>query len=180
MIAEASRHAILLSSVHRSLSPHSVAETDFADFARELLENSVRAAGMPFIAVEVRGDQLQLPSDRAASLAILLFEWTRLAIPGLVQARNPRLAIAHEARADTQILSLSALGWSGESTELAEHELSRQIVTAMADHLGGYLEMSDEGGILRFGLRFPLSPEQPLQGSMPEPMIWAQTTPTLQ
>jgi two-component sensor histidine kinase len=161
LIMEASRRTMLLSSVHRSMSPQTESQTDFAAFAKELIETVMRTAGISQATVEVEDLPRLVPADRAASMAVLLSEWSRLCVPSLMLARRPHVTVSLETDDEGQHLRLSAHGWSGDNGGLQPRDLADQIITAMADQLAGQHRSESHPDALHFTLSCPhVSPEQ--------------------
>lgn len=150
LVDEASRRTLLLSSVHRALTADPAAEPDFAAFAAQLVDRFLESAHVRPVTVVVQGGPAQVTPDRAASMAMLLSEWLRLALPRLAKAYQPHIeiVIAQEE------FALRASGWVTR-VEAPLTDLSARIVEAVAEHLGGRHSIEAAPGELRFRLVRP-------------------------
>ncbi len=154
-LGEALRRTMLISSTHRSLDPGSGRKTEFAAFARQLLKSALDAAGAAHVTVSVENSDIALPPDQAASLAIVLIEWFRTAITLLPRDKAGRIGVSLDAAGSDYRLLLTALGQPGDNPDLFPDPVTRQIVAAATDQLGGRLAVSCDHGQLVLELLLP-------------------------
>ncbi|MBQ1541265.1 hypothetical protein C5708_17870 [Caulobacter sp. CCUG 60055] len=152
-LTEASKRTLMISRIHRSMYGESDRATDFAVFARQLLESCLGAAEHRPVEVLVEDHGVALPSDQAASLAVLLFECFRSALQRLPRAGKGSVRVALTAEGDDYRLVLA----SGrvDMAGAFQDDLGRQIVAAMTDQLQGRFDVREADGGLVFEIVFP-------------------------
>jgi hypothetical protein len=155
VIEEASRQAFTLSSLHRGQAGEAQATTAFLPFAQQLLENLVRGTGLRQATVRADGDDDPMASDRAGLLAILLAEWTHLALPWIEQDRGVGVHVTFTNGADIQHLSLVVTGAPSRRRESTSPLSPTRVADIIAAHLGGRLHIVQTEGRLSFDFAAP-------------------------
>lgn len=165
LIEEASRQAFTLSSLHRGEAGDSRATASLLPFAVQLLENLGRSAGLHRATIRTGGNNTPVSSDRAAQMAILVAEWTHLALPGLEREAAVTFDLRFDTEEDMQRLSLIVGGTArpGRQDELVS---PTPIATLIATHLGGRVHIVQTEG--RYSFEF-MAPTRPPAEEAPDP-----------
>ncbi|HEX7858364.1 MAG TPA: DUF4118 domain-containing protein [Sphingobium sp.] len=155
LIDDAWRQAHTLSSLHRGQSGEGHATTELLPFAKQLLENLARAAGLRRATVSTAGSDEAIPADRAALMAILVAEWTHLALPYFDRSSDLAFDVTFHAMGDTQRLSLTLEG-NGQGAVASSVPVSpTRIVDIITAHMGGRLQVVQSQGRLSFDFVAP-------------------------
>ena len=170
LIDEASRHAFALSSLHREQLADGATQSYFLVFARQLLENVLRDAGASGATIRATGDNLSIPSDRAALLAIILAEWAHHALSGLARSDHTRLELHFRSWDGKLHLALRAEGCR-QKEGLPPGSVSKKIVEVIVSHLGGRSYISPFEGGLSFELMVPIDQQRASTTSVSLPYI---------
>lgn len=156
LIDEASRHAFTLSSLHRSQLDAEGVESDFLHFAKQLLENMARAAGASGATIRTAGDNLPIPSDRAALMAIIMAEWVHHALPSFQGAAHAEFDLNFRLWDGKLHLGLRIKECRDGAAALPRTIPTMKIVDAIAGHLGGRCYVSFLGDDLSYELIAPM------------------------
>lgn len=156
LIDEAWRHASTLSSLHRDQSRAGGLQTDFLVFARQLLENLARGPNGGGIEVSARGSSTPVASDRAALMAMVLIECSRMALPALRKTEDARIDAHFDVRDEVMHLSLATTGYRDREAMGSVASSITKTVDIIVRHLGGQLHVTCFGGRLSFDLTAPL------------------------
>lgn len=173
LIDEASRHAFALSSLHRSQMNGVGVESDFLHFAKQLLENTARAAGAAGATIRTVGDNLPIPSDRAALMAIIMAEWAHHALPSFQGAAHAEFDLNFRLWDGKLHLGLRIKECRDGAAALPRTIPMMKIVDAIAGHLGGRCYVSFLGNDLSYELIAPIQAPSPAVVSGLSPHISA-------
>lgn len=143
-LAEASSHTLSISRVHRSLSGEGGEALDFDAFARQLVDITLAARGNGDVRIELQSGGLRLAPDQATSVAVVLLE----CLNARLDAKTPA-ALRIALRGDERELVLEIRETGGLADPLAGGAVSRHVIEAMAEQLGGRFSvgMSGDGAV---------------------------------
>lgn len=167
LIDEASRQAFTLSSLHRSQLGVDEVGSDFLFFSKQLLENLARTAGAVGAKIRTAGDNLPIPSNLAALLAIILTQWTHQALPSFHGATDAEFDVGFRLWDDKLHLFLRIKECRGMAPALPDVMPAMKIVDVIVDHLGGRSYMALVGGALSFELVAPVNASTIASGGPP-------------
>ena len=163
-----------LATLHRHLYLHQTFERiSMRPFLEELsrqLGDALGAGPDSGVAIEIDAEDVEMGSDQAISLALLLTEAVSNAMRhGFPEGHQGRIAIS--LHVDDGIARLvvqdDGIGLSAASTEGDGDGLGMRLIEGFANHLGGVAEISGEDGT-RIAVQFPLhrrEPEDTLRGA---------------
>lgn len=156
-LAEAAKRTLMISRIHRSLHGDPEQTTDFAAFARQMLDGSLRATGR-HVEVEVEDHAIRLPSDQAASLAVVLFESFRAMLRRQVRPGRGLVSISLSDAGEDYRLRLSSRTAELGGSPLFD-DLGPQIVSAVTEQLQGrFSAFSTADGVV-YEFAFPKTPQ---------------------
>ena len=163
-----------LATLHRHLYLHQTFERiSMRPFLEELsrqLGDALGAGPDSGVAIEIDAEDVEMGSDQAISLALLLTEAVSNAMRhGFPEGHQGRIAISLHVEDGIARLVVQddGIGLSAASTEGDGDGLGMRLIEGFANHLGGVAEISGEDGT-RIAVQFPLhrrEPEDTLRGA---------------
>lgn len=139
-LAEASARTMLISRVHRSLLEDRQLPTAFASFARQLANACIDNSLHPNLTLEVSGEEVCLPAEQAASLAIIVFESCRVLIHSQRERSHGHIQLEFvEAERGYRFRLASSTATKPIEPGLFQDELTRQIIDATVAQLSGHI-----------------------------------------
>ncbi|MEO3473594.1 sensor histidine kinase [Roseomonas sp. CAU 1739] len=151
-----------LATLHRHLYLHQTFERiSLRPFLEELsrqLGDALGAGPESGVDIEIDAKDVEMGSDQAISLALLLTEAVSNAMRhGFPDGRRGRIAISLHVEDDSAHLVVEDNGIGMRNTQPSDDGdgLGMRLIEGFASHLGGIAEISGDGGT-RISVRFPL------------------------
>lgn len=154
-LAKASETSLLLSRAHRDIAGRTVQVVDFTPFARQLIRAKLISQGSPADAIEIAGENFELPPDQATSLGVALLECLTVL---LNRGEPARLKLQFSQVRGQVALRVAQLDAPTRATLalLADTDLLRAVVEQLGARLS--IGMDEEGGAVE--ILFPRSADR--------------------